>query len=108
MAGSAMLAIAVSSEAMARAVKIAATAHRRRSRGKPSIAGMTLPFAAAVSCDIPQSSPPGDSASHHLAGCTMDRTPSTGAPLHDAYAAAPRSLRPVRPDPHQLLAEIGA
>jgi len=31
-----MLAMAVSSEAIARAVKIAATAHRRRSQGKPS------------------------------------------------------------------------
>ena len=52
-----MLAIAVSSEAMASAVKIAATAHRLRSVGKPSIPGEDAPFAALVSFSIPQSSP---------------------------------------------------
>jgi hypothetical protein len=39
MAGSAMLAIAVSSEASASAVKIAATAQRRSSGGSPSMPG---------------------------------------------------------------------
>ncbi|MGY4175144.1 hypothetical protein ACVIHH_000435 [Bradyrhizobium sp. USDA 4518] len=38
-AGSAILAIAVSSEAIASAVKIAATAQRRVSQGKPSVIG---------------------------------------------------------------------
>src|SRR5258708_23603245 len=37
-AGSAILAIAVSRDAMAIAAKIAATAHRRRSAGRPSMA----------------------------------------------------------------------
>src|SRR5207342_3000844 len=40
-----MLAIAVSSEANASAVKIAATAQRRSSRGKPSIPGVAGAFA---------------------------------------------------------------
>jgi hypothetical protein len=47
-----MLAIAVSSEAMARAVKIAATAQRLRSGGSPSVTGAAGPFAAAKSVDI--------------------------------------------------------
>src|SRR3984957_4415752 len=58
------------------------------------------------------------------AGCTMDRQPPTDTMLHDAYADAQslklaltdpdqassveRDLRWVRPDAHQLLAEIGA
>ena len=48
----AMLAMAVSSEAMATAAKTAATAHRRRSGGKPSIADAG-PCFAIVSVDIP-------------------------------------------------------
>ena len=52
-----MLAIAVSSEAIASAVKIAATAQRRRSGGKPSIAGEDTAFAAFTSVDIRQISP---------------------------------------------------
>jgi hypothetical protein len=52
-----MLAIAVSSDAMASAVKIAATAHRLRSAGKPSIADEDAPFAVFASVDIRQSTP---------------------------------------------------
>ena len=48
MAGSAMLAIAVSSEASASAVKIAATAQRRSSGGKPSIPGVAGGFAVVT------------------------------------------------------------
>jgi hypothetical protein len=43
----------VSSEAIASAVKIAATAQRRRSGGKPSIAGEAGRFAAVASVDMP-------------------------------------------------------
>src|ERR1700676_652011 len=49
-AGSAMLAIAVSSEAMVSAVKIAVTAHFRRSAGRPSTAAGL--FAEIISVDI--------------------------------------------------------
>jgi hypothetical protein len=45
-----MFAIAVSSEAIARAVKIAAAAHLRRSAGRPLIA--TGPSAEIISVDI--------------------------------------------------------
>ena len=48
--GRAMFAIAVSSEAIARAVKMAAAAHRRRCAGRPLIA--TGPSAEIVSIDI--------------------------------------------------------
>ena len=51
MAGNAMLAIAVSSEASASAVKIAATAQRLSSGGKPSMPGGAGGF-AVVSSDI--------------------------------------------------------
>ena len=57
MAGRAMLAIAVSSEAIASAVKIAATAHRLRSVGRPSSTGVGGRFAAVASADILQGSP---------------------------------------------------
>jgi hypothetical protein len=57
MAGKATLAIAVSSEAIATAAKIAATAHRRRSGAKPSITGEDACFTAVASADIPQNSP---------------------------------------------------
>jgi hypothetical protein len=50
MAGRAMFAIAVSSDAIASAVKIAAPAHRRRSAGRPSI--ITGPIAEIISVDI--------------------------------------------------------
>src|ERR1700730_10209499 len=49
-AGSAMFAIAVSSDAIATAVKIAAAAHPRRSAGRPSIAAG--PSAETISVDI--------------------------------------------------------
>src|SRR5437667_397133 len=55
MAGSAMFAIAVSSEASASAVKIAATAQRLSSGGTPSM-GAAGGF-AVVSSDIPSGSP---------------------------------------------------
>ena len=45
--GRSMLAMAVSSEAIASAVKIAAIAHRRRSGGKPSITGAAGAFTVA-------------------------------------------------------------
>jgi hypothetical protein len=52
MAGSAIFAIAVSSEAMASAVKIAAVAQRLRSVGKPSVTGAAADFATRGSVDI--------------------------------------------------------
>ena len=52
MAGSAMLAIAVSSEAIASAVKIAAIAQRRCSGGKPSCGLAPAGFAVIVSTDM--------------------------------------------------------
>jgi hypothetical protein len=45
--------MAVSSEAIASAVKIAATAHRRRSGGNPSITGEDACFAGGLFVDIP-------------------------------------------------------
>jgi hypothetical protein len=45
-----MFAIAVSSDAIASAVKIAAAAHRWRSAGRPS--ATTGPFAETISVDI--------------------------------------------------------
>jgi hypothetical protein len=57
MAGSAMLAIAVSSEAIASAVKIAAMAHRLRSQGKPSMTGPEGGLAVVTSVGISSSSP---------------------------------------------------
>jgi hypothetical protein len=50
MTGKAMLAIAVSSDAIASAVKIAAAAHPRRSAGRPSVT--VSPSAEIVSVDI--------------------------------------------------------
>src|SRR5260221_3120548 len=54
-AGSAIFAIAVSSEAIASAVKIAAAAHPRRSAGRPSTAAGRS--AEIISVDIPKGSP---------------------------------------------------
>src|SRR5204863_6251646 len=82
MAGRATLAIAVSSEAIASAVKIAATAQRRSSGGRPSMV-VTDGF-AVVSSDIRQGSPRGAVAP--TAACTTDAAQATGTPLHDAYA----------------------
>ena len=53
MAGRAMLAIAVSSEAIVNAVKIAAMAHRRVSQGRPSMAGPDGGLAVVTSVGIP-------------------------------------------------------
>ena len=74
-----MLAIAVSSEAMASAVKIAATAHRLRSAGKPSIASEDTFFAAVASVDIRQGSPGGRQgvAPHSRDVLWMQRRPQT-------------------------------
>src|SRR5215207_7725687 len=84
MAGSAMFAIAVSSEASASAVKIAATAQRRSSGGRPSIGAGGDGF-AVVSSDIRFGlSTPGAVAPS--AACTTDAARATGTPLHDAYA----------------------
>ena len=63
MAGSAMLAIAVSSDAIASAVKIAATAQRRSSGGKPSIGAGAGGF-AVVSSDIRSGSLAGGGRAH--------------------------------------------
>jgi hypothetical protein len=52
MAGSAIFAIAVSSEAIASAVKIAAIAQRLRSVGKPSATGAAADFAARGSVNM--------------------------------------------------------
>src|SRR3954469_19649873 len=82
MAGSAMLAIAVSSEAIASAVKIAATAQRRSSGGSPS---MGAGGCAVVSSDIRQGSPRRGAVAP-TAACTTDAVQATGTALHDAYA----------------------
>src|ERR1700733_2285177 len=99
MAGNATLAMAVSSEAIASAVKIAATAHRRRSGGKPSMTGDAC-FAAVASVAIPQNSPDRRRVVPSPAGCTMDRQPPTDTMLHDAYAEA-QSLKLALTDPGQ-------
>ena len=84
MAGSAMFAIAVSSEAIASAVKIAATAQRRSSGGRPSI-GVDAGGFAVASEDI-QSGSPRQGAVAPSAACTTEAARATGTLLHDAYA----------------------
>src|SRR4249920_423136 len=84
MAGSAMFAIAVSSEAIASAVKIAATAQRRSSGGKPSI-GVDAGGFAVASDDI-QSGSPRQGAVAPSAACTTATARATGTMLHNAYA----------------------
>ncbi len=84
MAGSAMFAIAVSSEAIASAVKIAATAQRLSSGGKPSI-GVDAGGFAVASDDI-KSGSPRQGAVAPTAACTTEAARATGALLHDAYA----------------------
>src|SRR5258705_5408844 len=84
MAGRATVAIAVSSEAIASAVKIAATAQRRSSGGRPSIGAGAGGF-AVVSSDI-RSGSPRRGAVAPIAACTTDVARATGTPLHDAYA----------------------
>src|ERR1700676_424870 len=71
-----MLAIAVSSEAIARAVKIAAAAQFRRSAGKPSIAAGIS--AEIVSVDIRNGLP--------IPGCRADTGRPAGGSVHAAYA----------------------
>ena len=83
MAGRAMLAIAVSSEASASAVKIAATAQRRSSGGRPSMPGVAGGFAVVTSDILIGLSTPGGVPT---AACTTDARHATGTPLHDAYA----------------------
>src|SRR5476649_384531 len=70
MAGSAMLAIAVSSDATATAVKIAATAQRLRSMGRPSCGGGL--FAALVSTDIAGNAPDRATRPFRLRRCRKD------------------------------------
>src|SRR5580692_11320177 len=81
--------MAVSSEAIVSAVKIAATAQRRRSRGKPSPAAGRGGFAAILSVDIPEVLfRPGGEARRRRPACTTGTGPPTVALLHDAYACA--------------------
>src|SRR5437879_1978588 len=80
-----MLAIAVSSDAIASAVKIAATAQRRSSGGKPSIGAGGF---AVLSADILPGSLGGAIAP--MAACTTDKRRATGAALHAAYAKGGR------------------
>src|SRR6478672_8210902 len=94
MAGSAMFAIAVSSEAIASAVKIAATAQRRSSEGKPSI-GVDAGGFAVASDDI-QSGSPRQGAVAPSAACTTATARATGTMLHNAYAKAGGSDRALR------------
>src|SRR6202140_4814080 len=90
MAGSAMLAIAVSSEAIASAVKIAAAAQFRRSAGRPSLAAGL--FAEIVSVDIPGGSPDAWRCSANAGG-------AAGGSLHDAYARRMPARRLLRLGP---------
>src|SRR5204863_2909703 len=93
MAGSAMLAIAVSSEAIASAVKIAATAQRRSSGGRPSMArGWSALRLYPVTSGRGS---PRRGAVAPTAACTTDAAQATGTPLHDAYAKGwpPRHIR---------------
>jgi len=69
-------------------VKIAATAHRLRSGGRPSGAGEANAFAAFVFVNIRRAFRPVGEASRSPAGCTMDGRPSPDVILHDAYAEA--------------------
>src|SRR5882757_3567369 len=75
-AGRAMFAIAVSSDAIATAVKMAAAAHPRRSAGRPSIAAGSL--AEIISVDIREGL--------QLSGCSTDSGRTAVGSLHAAYA----------------------
>src|SRR3979411_2412675 len=74
-----MFAIAVSSDAIARAVKMAAAAHLRRSAGRPSIA--TGPLAEIVSVAIRETL--------QYAGRSGGTGQPTGDSLHAGYASCP-------------------
>jgi hypothetical protein len=84
-----MLAMAVSSEAIANAVKIAATAHRRRSQGKPSgkppLTAAEGVFAAVLSL-LMLSGSPGRQLGAAQAAFTTEVVVPPDASLHDAYA----------------------
>src|SRR6266702_8366077 len=86
-----MLAIAVSSEASASAVKIAATAQRRSSGGKPSMPGVAGGFAVKSPDILIGLSTAGADAPSWA--CTTDAGRATGTLLHDAYAKALRKCR---------------
>src|SRR6266705_3098295 len=86
-----MLAIAVSSEASASAVKIAATAQRRRSGGKPSMPGVAGGFAVKSPDILIGLSTAGADAPSWA--CTTDAGRATATLLHDAYAKALRKRR---------------
>src|SRR6185295_18918767 len=77
-----MFAIAVSSEAIARAVKIAAAAHLRRSAGRPPIA--TGPSAEIISVDIRKAP---------AWSIKWRRGARAGDPLHAASANRPGQRR---------------
>jgi hypothetical protein len=78
-----MFAIAVSSDAIARAVKMAAAAYLRRSAGRPSIS--TGPLAEMISVDIRKLS--------NFSGCSADAGQPAGDTLHGAYANCLNVLR---------------
>src|ERR1700722_9870667 len=85
MAGRAMLAIAVSSEAIASAVKIAAMAHRLRSQGKPSVTGPEGGLAVVTSVGISSGSPDRMAMAPQAAG-TPEKPRPPAVLVHDAYA----------------------
>src|SRR4051812_29395251 len=75
-----MLAIAVSSDAIASAVKMATAAHLRRSAGRPSIT--TGPLAETISVDIRKAL--------RLSGCGAEPDRPAVDALHAAYAIEAR------------------
>jgi hypothetical protein len=72
-----MFAIAVSSEAIASAVKIAAAAHFRRSGGRPLVAAGLFTEIVSVDIFVGISRP---------SRCSPDTGRPAGSRLHDAYA----------------------
>jgi hypothetical protein len=97
-----MFAIAVSSDAIASEVKMAAAAHLRRSAGKPSIAAS--PSAEIVSVDIRKKP-------SKQAGCSTDAGQPAARPMHAAYAIRLDILRiqeneQVRSGKHCLLVAL--
>src|ERR1700712_3152392 len=86
MAGSAMLAIAVSSDAIASAVKIAAAAQRRRSAGRPSNgAGLFSGTAISATSDT-WGNPNQFDAIASSPRCIAGEKHPAEADLHKAYA----------------------
>jgi len=86
--------MAVASDAIASAVKIAATAHRLRSQGRPSAKPLLTAeegsFAAAFLMDMLANSP-GRDAMAASAAFTTARLIPPDIPLHAAYAHGPNS-----------------